>query len=246
LREKAGELSSVFASEVDHASRSFVGHTQTQMEEVVRDSFERARALFAEAADTTAAAFTDEIQRTGRQELDGFNEEVRRSTDGARLQLDAARMELSQQTTAEQEAFLRRFQSSMGGALEAGVAEAQKRVSEGFGPLLESWKAMTVAHQQEMQGIYGHMGQQAAEQYKNRLENVSNQWMLATVASLDHQSREMVSGIAATAEEKLREACAHVFEGVGESLRERLTEMAQSFTPPAQPPERAKSANTGS
>jgi hypothetical protein len=246
LREKAGELSSVFASEVDHASRSFVGHTQTQMEEVVRDSFERARALFAEAADTTAAAFTDEIQRTGRQELDGFNEEVRRSTDGARLQLDAARMELSQQTTAEQEAFLRRFQSSMGGALEAGVAEAQKRVSEGFGPLLESWKAMTVAHQQEMQGIYGHMGQQAAEQYKSRLENVSNQWMLATVASLDHQSREMVSGIAATAEEKLREACAHVFEGVGESLRERLREMAQSFTPPAQPPERAKSANTGS
>jgi hypothetical protein len=246
LREKAGELSSVFASELDHASRSFVGHTQTQMEEVVRDAFERARALFAEAADTTAAAFTDEVQRTGRQELDGFNEEVRRSNDAARLQLDAARAELSQKTTGEQEAFLRRFQSSMGGALEAGIAEAQKKVSEGFGPLLESWKTMTAAHQQEMQGIYGHMGEQAAEQYKNRLENVSNQWMLATVASLDHQSREMVSGIAATAEEKLREACAQVFEGVGESLRERLREMAQSFATPAQPPDRAKSANTGS
>jgi hypothetical protein len=245
LREKAGEISAVFASELDHSSRSFVGHAQTQMEEVVRDSFERARALFAEAADTTAAAFTDEIQRTGRHELEGFNEAVRRSSEGARLQLDAAGMALTQRTNAEQEAFLRRFQSSMGGALEAGVAEAQKKVSEGFGPLLDSWKTMTIAHQQEMQGIYGHMGEQAAEQYKDRLENVSNQWMLATVASLDHQSREMVSGIAATAEEKLREACAHVFEGVGESLRERLREMAQSFTPPAQPPDRAKSANTG-
>jgi hypothetical protein len=246
LREKAGEISSVFASELDHASRNFVGHAQTQMEEVVRDSFERARALFAEAADTTAAAFTDEIQRTGRQELEGFNEETRRSTDGARLQLDAARMELAQKTTAEQEAFLRRFQSSMGGALEAGVAEAQKKVSEGFAPLLDSWKAMTVAHQQEMQSIYGQMGEQAAEQYKSRLENVSNQWMLATVASLDHQSRDMISGIAATAEEKLREACAQVFAGVGESLRERLREMAQSFTPPMEPSDRAKSANTSS
>jgi hypothetical protein len=246
LREKAGEISSVFAGELDHASRSFVGHTQTQMEEVVRDSFERARALFAEAADTTAAAFTDEVQRTGRQELEGFNVEVRRSTDGARLQMDAARMELAQQTTTEQEAFLRRFQSSMGGALEAGVAEAQKKVSEGFGPLLDSWKAMTVAHQQEMQSIYGQMGEHATEQYTNRLENVSNQWMLATVASLDHQSREMISGIAATAEEKLREACAQVFAGVGESLRERLREMAQSFTPPTEPPARAKTANTGS
>src|SRR5882757_2045052 len=246
LREKAGEISSVFASELDHSSRSFVGHTHTQMEEVVRDSFERARALFAEAADTTAAAFTDEVQRTGRHELDGFNEELRRSSDSARQHLDATRTEWAHQTTAEQQAFLRRFQSSMGGALEAGVAEAQKKVSEGFGPLLESWKAMTAAHQQEMQGIYGKMGEQAAEHYTSRLENVSNQWMLATVASLDHQSREMISGIAATAEEKLRAACAHVFDGVGESLRERLREMAQSFTPPAEPPARAKSANTGS
>ena len=246
LREKAGEISSVFASELDHTSRDFVGHAQTQMEEVVRDSFERARALFAEAADTTAAAFTDEIQRTGRQGLEGFNEEVRRSADAGRLQLDAARMELAEKTTSEQEGFLRRFQSSMGGALEAGVAETQKKVSEGFGSLLDSWKATTIAHQQEMQSIYGRIGEQAAEQYKNRLENVSNQWMLATVASLDHQSREMISGIAATAEEKLREACAQVFAGVGESLRERLKEMAQGFTPPTEAPTRTKSANTGS
>ena len=245
LREKAGEISSVFASELDHSSRSFVGHTQTQMEEVVRDAFERARALFAEAADTTAAAFADEVQRTGRRELDGFNAEVRRSADGARSQLDAARVEFAQQTTTEQEHFLRRFQSSMSGALEAGVAEAQKRVSEGFGPLLDSWKAMTVAHQQEMQSIYGQMGEQATEQYRSRLENVSNQWMLATVASLDHQSREMISGIAATAEEKLRAACAQVFDSVGESLRERLREMAQSFTPLTEPPPLAKSANSG-
>ena len=246
LREKAGEISSVFASELDHRSRNFVGHAQTQIEEVVRDSFERARALFAEAADTTAAAFTDEIQRTGRQGLEGFNEEVRRSADAGRLQLDAARMELAEKTTSEQEGFLRRFQSSLGGALEAGVAEAQKKVSEGFGSLLDSWKATTMAHQQEMQGIYARIGEQAAEQYKNRLENVSNQWMLATVASLDHQSREMISGIAATAEEKLREACAQVFAGVGESLRERLKEMAQGFTPPTEAPTRTKSANTGS
>jgi len=245
LREKAGEVSGVFASELDHTSRSFVGHAQTQMEEVVRESFERARALFAEAADTTAAAFTDEVQRTGRQELEGFNEAVHRSRDEARQQLDAARVQLAQQTTTEQETFLRRFQSSMSGALDAGVAEAQKKVSEGFAPLLDSWKEMTTAHQQEMQNIYGRMGEHAAEQYKSRLENVSNQWMLATVASLDHQSREMISGIAATAEEKLRDACAKVFDGVGESLRERLKEMARSFTPPTEPPPLAKSANTG-
>jgi hypothetical protein len=245
MREKAGELSSVFASELDHSSRNFVGHTQTQMEEVVRDAFERSRALFAEAADTTSAAFTDEIQRTGRQELDGFNEELRHSTDGARVELNAAHAESAQWASAEQEVFLRRFQAALAGSLEAGVAEAQKKVAEGFTPLLDQWKSMTDAHQKEMQRVYGEMGEHATEQHKQRLEGVSNQWMLATVASLDHQSREMISGIAATAEEKLREACAQVFAGVGESLRERLREIAESFASP-EPPTRAKGASTGS
>jgi vacuolar-type H+-ATPase subunit E/Vma4 len=239
LRDKAGEISSAFATELDHSSRNFVGHSQTQMEDVVRDSFERARALFAEAADTTCAAFTDEIQRTGRHELDGFNEELHRSVNEERAQL-------AQRITAEQEGFLHRFQSALGDALEAGVAEAQMKVSEGFAPLLERWKSMTDAHQKEMQATYGRMGEQAAEHHKARLESVSNQWMLATVASLDHQSREMLSGIAATAEEKLREACAQVFAGVGDSLRERLSEIAKGFALPPEPPNRAKGASSGS
>jgi len=245
LREKAGEVSSVFASELDHSSRSFVGHTQTQMEEVVRESFERARALFAEAADTTAAAFTDEVQRTGRQELEGFGKELQRSKEEARSDMNAAREELAHRVTSEQQEFLRRFQTSMGGALEAGVADARKKVEEGFEPLLASWKSMTDAHQKEMERSYGQIGEQAVEHYKSKLENVSNQWMLATVASLDHQSRDLISGIAATAEERLREACAQVFAGVGESLRERLKEIASGFTLP-EPPAQAKSANTGS
>jgi hypothetical protein len=60
--------------------------------------------------------------------------------------------------------------------------------------------------------------------------------MLATVASLDHQSREVVSGIAATAEEKLRDTSTRVFSEMVDSLRERLTQMATSLgTPPPLP-----------
>lgn len=245
LREKAGEVSSMFASELDHSSRNFVGHTQTQMEEVVRESFERARALFAEAADTTAAAFTDEVQRTGRHELDGFGAELHRSKEATLSDMNVAREELARRVTSEQQEFLRRFQAGMGGALEAGVADARKKVEEGFEPLLASWKSMTDAHQKEMERAYGQIGEQAAEHYRSKLENVSNQWMLATVASLDHQSRDLISGIAATAEERLRQACAQVFAGVGESLRERLKEIASGITLP-EPPPHAKTANTGS
>ena len=235
LRDRAGEISSVFASELDHASRNFVGHTQTQMEDVVRDAFERARALFSEAAETTSAAFIDEIQRYARQELGGLEAEAQKSVSETKAQMEAARAALAQKVTAEQEDFLRRFQGAMSGAMEAGVAEANQKVQAGFGPLLESWKSMTEAQQAELRSLYARVGDQAAERYRGRLENVSNQWMLATVASLDQQSRQAVAGIAATAEEKLRGTCTKVFSEIGDALRERLTQIATNFSAPVPP-----------
>jgi hypothetical protein len=236
LRERAGEISAMFAGELDNASRNFVGHTQNQMEEAVRDAFERARALFSEAAETTSAAFIDEIQRQARQELSGFEAEAQKSVSESKARMEAAHADLTQKVSAEQEDFLRRFQVAMSGTLEAGVAEATEKVQAGFGPLLEAWKSMTEDQQSEMRGLYARVGEQAAEGFRGRLENVSNQWMLATVASLDHQSREVVSGIAATAEEKLRDTCTRVFSEIGDSLRERLTQIATNLgAPPSLP-----------
>jgi hypothetical protein len=248
FREKAGEVSSVFASELDHSSRSFIGHTQTQMEEVVRDAFEHARALFAEAAETTTAAFTDEIQRQARQELDGFGEETQRSLAETRTQLEAARTELAHKVTAEQEAFLRQFHAGMSGSVERGVADANERVKAGLSPLLESWRATVDTHRTEIRDIYTQLSNQSAEHHRGRLENVSNQWMLATVASLDHQSREAVATIAAKAAETLRETCAQVFAGVGETLRERLQQIAAGLAapePPATDPPMSRSQTAG-
>jgi hypothetical protein len=229
LQARADEISAMFATELDSASRNFVGHTQNQMEEAVRDAFERARALFSEAAETTSAAFIDEIQRQARQELSGFEAEAQKSVNDSKACIEAAHADLAQKVTAEQESFLRRFQNTMSGAMDAGVAEANQKVQAEFGPLLDAWKSITQNQQAELRGLYARVGEQAAETFRGRLENVSNQWMLATVASLDHQSREVVSGIAATAEEKLRDTCTRVFSDIGESLRERLTQIASNL-----------------
>jgi len=245
FREKAGEVSSVFASELDHSSRSFIGHTQTQMDEVVRDAFNQARALFAEAAETTTAAFTDEIQRQARQELDGFGEEAQRSLGETRTQLDVARAELAHKVTAEQETFLREFRNRMSGAVEAGVVDAREKVQSGMSPLLDAWKTTVEQHRAQMGEIYAQLSNQASEVHRNRLENVSTQWLLATVASLDHQSREAAAKIAANAEEKLRETCAQVFAGVGETLQQRLQQIAASLTISEPPGSMSRSTTAG-
>jgi hypothetical protein len=244
LREKAGEISSTFTSELDNSSRNFVGHTQSQMEDTVREAFERARALFSEASETTSAAFTDELQRTGRMELEGFGEELQKTVEQARAELDGARQEVSQKVTVEQEEFLRRFQASMDMALEHGVSDAHARVEASFSPLLDSWKGMTERHQADLRGVYNKISEQATEQHRTRLENVSNQWMLATVTLLDHQAREAVASISAAAEQQLRETCTHVFEGIGETLQERLQQIARNLTMPGDTNTKSRSAST--
>lgn len=235
MRDQAGEVSRIFASELDHSSRNFIAHTQTQMEEVVRGAFDRSRALFADAADTTTAAFTDEIQRNARQELDGFSDELQKVSLTARTELENARADHFEKLSAEQEDFLRRFYSGMSGALDAGVRDAQARVEAGFGPLLDTWKSMTGNHQQDLRAVYSQISNEAAEQYRSRLENVSNSWMVAAVTTLDRQSRDVVAKVAAAAEEKLRETCTEVFAGIGESLKERLQQISASFGKPEPP-----------
>lgn len=232
LRERAGEISSVFATEVDHYSRNFVQHAQTQMEEVLRDAFERSRALFSEAAETTSAAFTDEIQRNARQELDGFGDALKRSLEESRAQSDAVRQSLGAQMSAEQESFLRRFRESMTTAVEAGVSEAQRQVDGGLREVLDSWRAMTAEHQEKIRALYGQIGDQSVDQFRGRLENVSNSWMVATVTTLDRQSRDVLDGVAQAAEERLRTTCAQAFANIADTLRERLKEISTSFAPP--------------
>jgi len=84
----------------------------------------------------------------------------------------------------------------------------------------------------DMRGAISRMHDESAEQYRGRLENISNSWMVATVTTLDHQSREVVTKIAAAAEEKLREASAEVFARFGDTLRERFEQMAAGFDKP--------------
>ncbi|HEX4379073.1 MAG TPA: hypothetical protein VH022_03500 [Candidatus Acidoferrum sp.] len=229
LREQAGNIANEFSGEIDQSSRNFVAYAQTQMADVVSEAFDRARSLFSEAAETTTAAFIDEIQQHARRDLDGFESELKRSTSETRSLIDTAHSELAQRVTLEQENFLRRFQDSLHGTIEAGVAEAHERVQAGFRPVIESWKAMTAAQQDELQSSYARIGDQAATQFRDRLDNVSNQWMLATVTSFDHQSRDSVSRVTAGAEEKLRETFTKVFADMGDALRDRMREIASNL-----------------
>jgi vacuolar-type H+-ATPase subunit E/Vma4 len=160
--------------------------------------------------------------------LQGFSDIVHDTASASFEQLQAKRVEVVQQTNTEQEEFLQRFRGALSGALETGINEAREKVQAGFAPLLESWRQATETHQEEMRKNYAQLSDQAAEHYRGRLENVSNSWMVATVTTLDKQARDMMANIAVEAESKMRETCSQVFESLGDTLKERLRQLAES------------------
>ncbi len=70
LREKAAEMSGLFASELDHYSRSYVEHAHGQMQENARDAAEEGKQQIVEVGDAAAAEFTERAAHLGREQFD--------------------------------------------------------------------------------------------------------------------------------------------------------------------------------
>jgi len=140
----------------------------------------------------------DEVQRHARQELDGFAEAVSHTAAESNRQFAASREEARKTIDCRAGKLLQRFQAGMAAALDNGVREAQEKINHGFVPLWESWKAMTSAAA-GIARLDSGAEQRRDRRVKTRLDNVSNTWLLTTVAKLDHQSRDVVTGLSASA-----------------------------------------------
>jgi hypothetical protein len=64
--------------------------------------------------------------------------------------------------------------------------------------------------------------EESIEQYKARLENASNSWLLASATTLGQHSQSVLDTIAKAAEKRLRDTCSQVLAGMGDTLKERL------------------------
>ena len=103
----------------------------------------------------------------------------------------------------QQDEFLRRFQDGMNEAVEKGLDDSKEKVQASFRSCGIAWKKMNETQRKCRSGFH-RMSDEAVVEYRGRLENIANSWMVATVATLDHQSKEVIAQIAATAEEKLQ------------------------------------------
>jgi len=229
LREKAGEMSGTFASELNHYSRSYVEHAQEQMDEAVKEALDRSRTLMGQSAETTAASFSDEIRQSAQREYDRIQSALAGAYEQTAQRVGTLSAQMRTKVDAEARQFFVEFHKGMSEVVQQGVAKARQELEAQTTPLTDSLRAEREAQQklwiQELQ----QTSSLSVEEYKKRLENVSNSWILATVTTLSKRSQEQIDKLAASAEERLRHAAVHVFAGLGEALRQKMADLGSSL-----------------
>ena len=215
LREKAGELSGLFASELDHYSRSYVEHAQTQIQENARDAAEKANSLMAEAGEKAATKFVERAAQLGREQFDLYQAKTNSAFDQSAAAMEAHTIQVRSKLESDSRAFAAEFQRVLTQhtqqSLELGVRELTSQVNLATENLRTEAESLDLNLRTSMQSLHA----KSMEEYKQRLENASNSWLLATVTKLNQQSEGLIEQLSATTENRLKTVCSQRFRRDG-------------------------------
>jgi hypothetical protein len=225
LKEKAREMSGVFGAELDHYSRSYVEHTQGQVEEASRESLERLRKHADEMAAASAGSIVQQAREDSEAALEGFNAKAASLSAQIQAQFDEQAAEARAKSEADSRQLAAEFRAALKLQVQDELGSARKE-------LLDELRQESKNQQQILAECVAGLNYDAIDDYKRRLEAASNSWLLTTVAKLSQQSEQHVQALSKAAEERLRAACTEVFSGVGDALRRGLVDANPTTLPP--------------
>jgi hypothetical protein len=220
MRDRAAETSQAFTTELEHYTRSYVDLARSQIDDATKQAAERNREQLVQSTHTVAAGFQDELHRTASQNLQRFEQSARES-----MEQIAAEMARRQATSLQE--LDRRIEER----IAHGVQQAQTQLESQLVPLLGSWQEKQQAAQHEALARFQKTSDDSIGQFRARLENASNSWLLASATTLGQRSQAVIETLGLAAEKRLREICANVMSSVGETLRDRLSTGAGPSAP---------------
>ena len=220
LRDRAAEVSSLLASELDHYRRTYVEHSTAQIDESAKEIVSRERDKMSETAQMATAGFTDQVHRVTSESLRRFEQVSREALEKARADMEFGR-----------EGSLLEYQKTIDERMMLGVEQARVHLQSELGPLLEQWESQRESEKKVWMEQLKKSNDDAIELYKTRLENASNSWLLASATTLGQHSQTVLDTIAKAAEKRLRETCSEVLGSMGDTLKARLLGLSTDFSP---------------
>jgi hypothetical protein len=235
LREKAGEMSSLFASELDHYSRSYVEHARGQMDDHAREAAERASQQMLQASDNAAADFAKRSDQLAREQSESLTAKANAAFDQNAARIDTYAAQVRAKLESDARSLAGEFQRVLVQQTRNGLAQGKQELTSQLDQAKDSLRTEGQILERQLQVSAQSLQMKAMEDYKQRLENASSTWLLTTVTRLNQQSQGLIDQLAVSAEKKLRATCNTVFAEMGETLRQRLATISVSLAEPTKP-----------
>lgn len=243
FRAKAGELSGMFASELDHYSRSFVELAHKQLDDIAGATLTRTQQQIDESLNSGVTDAAARAHRAVQEELQHFASNLHSTFDQSVAHLEAHNTQIRQRITAEARQFSEDLQRSLAQLAQTELESSQARLDAQVDAAGESVRVVRETQERHLDETLGVKIQEATERsldaFKSRLDSASNAWLLTSAASLHQQGQQLIDQLSQATEEKLRSVFAQAFGMVGNSIRDRLSEAAgalsQSVTLNAEP-----------
>jgi hypothetical protein len=220
LRDRAAEISTLAASELDHQRRAYVNHAQAQIDETAREVIDRERGRLQENATIASTGFANRVNELTADSFKRFEESSRAALEKARSDMEFAR-----------EGSFTEYEKKLEERISLGIEQARTQLQSQLVPLMEEWDAERESEKRVWMEQLKKQTDESIDVYKGRLENASNSWLLASAATLGQNSQAMLDTLAKAAEKRIRETCADVLAGMGDQLKERLLGISTKFTP---------------
>jgi hypothetical protein len=237
LREKAAELSGMFARELDNCSRSYVEHAQGQIQESATEAAERGSQQIAEAGNAAASQFTERAAQLGRDQFEVYASKTKTAFEQNVASMEANGAQVRSKLESDARGFAVEFQRALSQhvkqTLAQGVQDLETRIDEAK----ETLQSEAQALQRQFRMSLDPLGNAAIDEHKKRLENASNAWLLTTVTKLTQQSEARIEELAESTDRKLKAVCSAVIAEMGATLRQRLGGL---ISPPSPGPEDKK------
>jgi hypothetical protein len=226
LREKAAELSGMFAQELDHCSRSYVEHAQGQIQESAADAAERGSQQIAEAGNAAAAQFTERAAHLGREQFDVYASKTKTAFEQNVASMEANGAQIRSKLEGDARGFAVEFQRALSQHMQQALAQGMQDLASRIDQAKETLQSESQALQRQFRMSLDPLGNAAIDDHKKRLENASNAWLLTTVTKLTQQSEARIEELAEATERKLKAVCSAVIAEMGATLRQRLGGLA--------------------
>ena len=232
LREQAGEVSRLFAAELDHRSRSFAEHAEGLLEEAAREVSAKTLQRLDEYRDTRLATFDDEAHRLAENTLSKLNDATKLAVLEMKGEIEARIRQARAEAEAYSDGVVVEFQRRMQERLEEGIESARQQMGRSMETILELWNAARETEQQEWRLIQGREANETVERLRERMELASNAWLAASVASLHSHAQKGIDELSSATQEKIRETFAQALTGLADIVRLRLLNLSAEIYPP--------------